>query len=782
MKKTRMFSVILAIALCIIFFGLVPNKTRAEAPSSGTIGENLTWTLENDVTLTISGTGEIPESSASRLAPWYSQKYFIETIIIGDGITSIPKAAFEFYENLKKVVLPDTVTSIGASAFRECRKLSDINLPAKLTIIEEDTFNLCYGLTEIVIPHGVTTIEDGAFYDCHYIKSITLPSTVKHIEDGAFTSCGGILNFYIDDLAAFMNIDAIANILGKNGNDKTLYLNNTPVTALVIPDGIEEIASYAFKGFNFTSVEIPDSVTKIHDGAFTLCRNLTTVDIPEQVTLIGASAFSNCEKLTSVTIGNNVNSIGAGAFRGCTQLRQIAIPNSVTSMGNFAFEDCSALTNATIGTGLTQMNYGMFSNCSSLATITIPGNVSTIGERAFKDCTNLTSVTIGEGVTSIGALAFVNCSNINHISFSDSVAVIGPNAFEGCSALQNIVFGKGLQVIEQSAFERCKNLLSVEFPDGLTTIQDRAFYLCEKYELVTLPASIKNIGVNAFYGVWHILFKGTESQWNSFYFDNMVIGSLDRKQIHFNCTGNELQSEVIAPTCTKIGYTSYTCSRCKAVRENQLTKAIGHSYGSWYIAKEATFANKGIERRDCKNCNEYEAKDIPVKTHTDKNNDSICDDCGSKFCITHTEELLPAKNATCTQDGLTEGKKCSYCDAILQAQEVIPASDHQYGEWTPTSEGLEERVCDLCGNKDQRQIETSTPPASSGTTSSQPTTQPNTIPAEATPFDNDVPPQKVNPIVIVLIVTAAVAIAGGATVVFIKQKKVVDNQDGSDQT
>ena len=771
MKKTQVLSVILAIVLCVIVFTLSLNDANAEAPSSGTIGDNLTWTLENDVTLTISGTGDIPESCASRLAPWYSQKYFIETIIIGDGITSIPKAAFEFYENLKKVVLPDTVTSIGASAFQYCRKLSDITLPKNLTVIAEDTFHLCYGLTEIVIPYGVTTIEDGAFYDCHYIKSITLPSTIKHIEAGAFTSCNRIKNFYISDLTAFMNIDGITDLMGKNLSNKTLYLNNSPVTALVIPDGIEEIAPSMFEGFNITSVAIPDSVTIINGGAFAHCCNLTTMDIPDQVTQIGASAFSNCEKLTSVTIGNKVNSIGAGAFRGCTQLRQIAIPNSVTSMGNFAFEDCSALTNATIGTGLTQMNYGMFSNCSSLATITIPGNVSTIGERAFKDCTNLTSVTIGKGVTSIGALAFVNCSNINHISFSDSVAVIGPNAFEGCSALQNIVFGKGLQVIEQSAFERCKNLLSVEFPDGLTTIQDRAFYLCEKYELVTLPASIKNIGVNAFYGVWHILFKGTESQWNSFYFDKMVIGSLDRKQIHFNCTGNELQSEVIAPTCTKIGYTSYTCSRCKAVRENQLTKAIGHSYGSWYIAKEATFANKGIERRDCKNCNEYEAKDIPVKTHTDKNNDSICDDCGSKFCITHTEELLPAKNATCTQDGLTEGKKCSYCDAILQAQEVIPAFEHSYGEWTSTAEGLEERVCIHCGEKDQQQTGTSEPPTSSETSSTLPTTQPDTTPTEPVLSDKEETPNKANPIVIILIVTVAVAVTGSATVILIKQRK-----------
>ena len=764
MKKTRMFSVILAFALCVVLFALTPSKAHAEAPSSGTIGDNLTWTLENDVTLTISGTGAMPESCASRLAPWYSQKYFIETIIIGDGITSIPKGAFEFYENLKKVVLPETVTSIGASAFQECRKLSDIKLSKNLTTIEKSTFRLCYGLTEIIIPDGVTKICSSAFYDCHYVTSITIPSSVKHIEDGAFTACGSIQNFYISDLAAFMNIDGIANLMGKNLNNKTLYLNNSPVTALVIPNGMKEIASSTFKGFNFTSVAIPDSVTKIHDSAFSCCRNLETVVIPDQVQQIGASAFSNCTKLRTVSIGKKVTDIGAGAFRACTQLQQVTIPNSVTTIGNFAFADCSALTNATIGTGLSKINYGLFSNCSNLATISIPGNVSSIGEHAFENCTKLTSVTIGKGVTSVGTFSFSRCTKLNHISFSDSVTDIGANAFESCTSLETLEFGKGLQTIGHSAFERCSNLRSVKFPDGLTTIGNKAFDWCPNYQMVVLPASIKTIGFNAFYAAWHVWFKGTESQWNSLYFDGTDGSALNRKTVHFNCTGNELKTEVVAPTCTTNGYTQYTCPLCKQYCQRSVTKATGHSYGSWYVAKEATFASQGIERRDCSKCSKYESKDIPMKTHTDRNNDSICDDCGSKFCTNHTEELLSGKSATCTQDGLTGGKKCSVCDALLQAQEVIPASGHHYGDWTTTTEGSKERICELCGEKEQ-QAETSTPTTTPSweTIGTLPTTQ-----SGAASSDEEV---KKNPVVIVLIFLAVGAVAGGAAAVLIKKKR-----------
>lgn len=76
----------------------------------------------------------------------------------------------------------------------------------------------------------------------------------------------------------------------------------------------------------------------------------------------------------------------------------------------------------------------------------------------------------------------------------------------------------------------------------------------------------------------------------------------------------------------------------------------------------------------------------------------------------HTEETLEEKQATCTEDGLTEGKKCSVCGEILQAQEVIAALGHEYGEWvvvkeaTETENGLKEKVCSKCNDKIEEEI------------------------------------------------------------------------------
>ena len=76
----------------------------------------------------------------------------------------------------------------------------------------------------------------------------------------------------------------------------------------------------------------------------------------------------------------------------------------------------------------------------------------------------------------------------------------------------------------------------------------------------------------------------------------------------------------------------------------------------------------------------------------------------------HTEEVIPAKDATCTESGLTEGKKCSECGAILVEQKEI-AAGHTWGEWTVTKEatgeeeGEETRTCSVCGEKETRVIE-----------------------------------------------------------------------------
>ena len=270
------------------------------------------------------------------------------------------------------VVIPSTVTYQGTTY--------------PVTIIDYYAFNYCQGLTSITIPASITTIRNSAFYDCT-----------------------GLTSVIIKDIAAWCRCD----IMGSDSNPlyyaQHLYLNDTEITELTIPEGIIAIRKYAFLGWaGLTSVTIPNTVTSIGDNAFDGCTGLMSISIPNSVTEIGQVAFEGCTSMTSVTIGNAVTSIGGSAFAGCTSLTSISIPNSVTTIGIRAFTGCSALTSATIGKSVTTIGSGAFDGCTGLTSIEIPNSVTEIGNTAFRGCTAITSVIIGKNVTSIGTDAFQN--------------------------------------------------------------------------------------------------------------------------------------------------------------------------------------------------------------------------------------------------------------------------------------------------------------------------------------------------------------------------------------
>ena len=106
------------------------------------------------------------------------------------------------------------------------------------------------------------------------------------------------------------------------------------------------------------------------DYVFSECTSLTSVTIPNSVTRIREGAFFRCSSLTSVTIPSSVTSIGDYTFSGCTGLTSVTIPSSVTSIGDQVFGDCSGLTSVTfsgknkaIVQGMANYNWGLKKGC-----------------------------------------------------------------------------------------------------------------------------------------------------------------------------------------------------------------------------------------------------------------------------------------------------------------------------------------------------------------------------------------------------------------------------------
>lgn len=93
---------------------------------SGTWGENLKWTLDEDGMLTISGAGVMSGFTWESTSAWLAYRKSIKSVEISSGVTGIGEGAFKGCSGLTSIALPEGVTSIGDYAFYGCSGLKDI--------------------------------------------------------------------------------------------------------------------------------------------------------------------------------------------------------------------------------------------------------------------------------------------------------------------------------------------------------------------------------------------------------------------------------------------------------------------------------------------------------------------------------------------------------------------------------------------------------------------------------------------------------------------------------
>ena len=132
-KGSNMKKRILCLALVMVMiFTLLPMSAfAADVVSSGKCGSNLTWTLDSEGTLTISGTGEMGDYDLiydKTSAPWGKYYSSITSVVINDGVTSIGYGAFGNCSSLTSVTIPDSVTTIGDYAFNNCENLTSVTI------------------------------------------------------------------------------------------------------------------------------------------------------------------------------------------------------------------------------------------------------------------------------------------------------------------------------------------------------------------------------------------------------------------------------------------------------------------------------------------------------------------------------------------------------------------------------------------------------------------------------------------------------------------------------
>ena len=146
-----------------------------------------------------------------------------------------------------------------------------------------------------------------------------------------------------------------------------------------------------------------------------------------------------------------------------------------------------------------------------------------------------------------------------------------------------------------------------------------------------------------------------------------------------------------APTCTKKGTKTFTCTVCGNTK-TETVKATGHQHTEIRNKKDATCKEKGYT------------------------GDTYCTDCGKKISsgksIAKTETHSYDDGKITTKPTCTKiGKKTFTCTICGNTKtETVKATGHSYGEYkvvkepTATKDGLKSRTCTVCGKVESVRI------------------------------------------------------------------------------
>ena len=410
---------------------------------------------------------------------------------------------------------------------------------------------------ELGMSFTVTTIGYTAFSGMKDIMTqVTIPATVKRVREDAFKGCTALTRVNINDLKAFCEM-VVEDSQTAFDNHPTyyshhLYLYNSEITALNIPNGVKTIKDGTFAGCSsFTSVTFPTTVEGIGYAAFYGCSGLTEITFPNSVQDISHGAFSDCTSLTKVNFGTGLTDIYDYAFYGCDNLSTIEMAASTPpTVHKEVASESSAFGENTLkrafvvvpkgavtayrnntewnrftnivelwGVGYPYEFYGInyvIQENNTLAVVpkaggysgninfpitlyinNIPYTITTFGMNAFAGCTNMTSISIPATLTRIKEGAFAGCTGLTAVYISDLVAFCNIEVEDNMTAEDNHptyyahhLYLNGTEIRD----------LTIPDDNRLTGIKTATFAGLTSLTSVTIPGRVTGIGIHAFAG------------------------------------------------------------------------------------------------------------------------------------------------------------------------------------------------------------------------------------------------------------------------------------------
>jgi|GEM_PF-985749 len=320
----------------------------------------------------------IPDNVSEINTYTFSGCQALKNVIIGNGVKTINKYAFEKCYNIETLTIPCSTTVKDRTAFDDSGNIQTLYITVgtgefadhwKKSLTSRDyrpwRFS-AHSIKRVYISEGVSNISRRAFKDCNNLEEIHIPKSVKSIDSQAFDGCKKISKVFINSIEDWCGTSFSGQSSNPLYNSANLYLNDSLVENLVIPDSVKKITGYSFiNAKGISKISIPDSVTQIGSNAFYgteyykneenwdnnvlyinnhLIKTKNALEgyyiVKEGTKTIACDAFENDTELRLVFFPESLNYIGNYAFYGCSALEMVIIPDGVIQIGNNAFESC----------------------------------------------------------------------------------------------------------------------------------------------------------------------------------------------------------------------------------------------------------------------------------------------------------------------------------------------------------------------------------------------------------------------------------------------------------
>lgn len=375
----------------------------------------------------------------------------------------------------ERVTIPDTVEVVGESAFENNQKVQFVVIPKSVKRLDAYVFWGCNNLEEVVLGKGLTAVDEYSFAGCTGLKQITIPENIQSIDAQAFAGCVNLTDIYIPTTVTGIAEDAFLNC-----DNVTIHADEGSVAAQFA----QKLAEQKNRDPLVTAapVQTPTAVSRPDTQATTEPVSTATpapAATPVPGNVLGSTIIVGNHALVMVHPGEEK------VQQGYTE------PEAGQETGEE--QDITAETENG------KVPEWMYYRNQSVSAVTIPEGTTEIGRFAFSR-SSLRTVTIPEGVTVIDYAAFYHCDNLDNVILPDTVNTVGAKAFTHTgwmddfeeNSMDDFLISGDILVAYKG------NLPEVVIPDGVRVIAEEAFRNHTELKKVHLPASVTDIGNDAF--------------------------------------------------------------------------------------------------------------------------------------------------------------------------------------------------------------------------------------------------------------------------------------------